>query len=101
MKTRLAIATVLFLGAGAGLALAEDAQTVLSDIHKDNQMEIRMGKLAQEKGQSADVRSFGERLVKDHQDADDKVKTLAEKQGIVLEPSNKIMQTMRDHDIDT
>src|SRR5688572_22786392 len=46
---------------------------VLSDLHKTNQKEIQLGQLAQQKGASAEVRNFGQHLIKDHQEADAKV----------------------------
>jgi len=100
MKTNRVVVVAMLLGAGIQVGFAEDAQSVLSDLHKSNQMEIRMGELAKEKGQSADVRSFGGRLVKDHGEADEKVKTLADKQGIVLEPTGKLMKAIHNHDIE-
>ncbi len=66
---------------------AEDqlkSQEVLSDLHHANQVEIQMGKLAKEKGSSENVRQYGERLMKDHQEADREIQTLAEKNGITL-----------------
>ncbi|HVO33894.1 MAG TPA: DUF4142 domain-containing protein [Elusimicrobiota bacterium] len=74
----------------AGMAMpawcAEDTATkVLSDLHHTNQMEIQMGMMAEQKGQSPDVKSFGSKLVKDHQDADNEVVSLAKKDDITLE----------------
>ena len=43
---------------------------VASRIHLVNEMEIKMGKMAREKGTTADVTNFGERLMKDHAAAD-------------------------------
>ena len=60
------------------------AQKILSDLHHANQMEIVMGQMAKDKGASEQVRSYGDRLVKDHQDADQKVQQLAKKDGITL-----------------
>jgi putative membrane protein len=88
MKTQLM--TGILVCMGASLVFAESAQSVLTDIHKANLMEIRMGKIAEEKGQSADMRSYGETLVKNHEEADQKVKDLADKQGITLEPTGKV-----------
>ena len=43
---------------------------VLSDLHQDNQNEIEMGRMAKKKGSSEQVRSYGDQVLKDHQDAD-------------------------------
>jgi putative membrane protein len=59
-------------------------QQVLSKMHHVNQMEIRMGELAMQKGRSQDVRNFGRRLRNDHQMADRRVTNLAAREGIRL-----------------
>jgi putative membrane protein len=64
-------------------ASAQTAQ-VLTKLHQSNQMEIAAGKLAQEKGQSKDVKSFGKTLVTDHSAADKKVMALAKEEKIDL-----------------
>jgi putative membrane protein len=53
-------------------------------MHLVNQMEIQVGKLAQEKGQSEQVRQFGQRLAQAHRDVDQEVRSLARRQGIEL-----------------
>jgi putative membrane protein len=84
-RSILAIAVLGVFGAGAGAARADDqAVKVLSDLHHANQMEIHMGKMAKEKSQSSDVQAYGDKLVKDHQDADDKVLKIAKDDGITL-----------------
>jgi putative membrane protein len=42
-----------------------------------NMTEVQLGKIAQEKGLVADVKSFGERMVKDHSKLNDDLKTAA------------------------
>jgi putative membrane protein len=80
----------IFAVLGTGTAQAADkeatAQTaeVLNKLHHSNQMEIAAGKLAQEKGQSKDVKSFGKILVTDHSAADKKVMALAKDEKIDL-----------------
>jgi len=51
-------------------------------LHHVNQDEIAAGKLAQQKGQSADIKSYGKQLVDDHTKADADVKAAATKAGI-------------------
>jgi predicted outer membrane protein len=58
--------------------------TVLMKMHRTNQLEIRVGKLAQSRGSTAKVRSFGATLVKDHTANDQKVVALAKKLGVSL-----------------
>ncbi len=59
---------------------------------KGGMMEVALGKLTSEKGQSAGVKKFGERMVTDHSKANNDLKAIAEKKGFKLpskEPSEK------------
>ena len=59
---------------------------------KGGTMEIAMGRLAEQNGQSEDVKSFGKRMVTDHGKANDELKSIAAKKGVKLpgkEPSEK------------
>ena len=85
------VAVALVIAGGAHAA--EDTATVLGKLHHSNQMEIEMGKLAQQKGQSKDVKSFGKTLVTDHTAADNKVAALAKQEKIDLMAS---MPPMKD-----
>ena len=55
---------------GAQTATKED-QTFVTKAIEGNLAEISMGKLAQEKGQSQDVKNFGAMLVHDHTERPD------------------------------
>ena len=46
--------------------------------------EVAMGKLAQDKGSSSDVKEFGSHMVMDHSKANDKLKAIAAKKGVTL-----------------
>jgi putative membrane protein len=46
--------------------------------------EVELGKLASEKGQSDEVKKFGQRMVDDHSKANDQLKQLAESKGMTL-----------------
>ncbi|SRR5260221_5774271 len=46
--------------------------------------EMQLGRLAQEKGTSADVKQFGSRMVKDHSRNNDELKTLAQQKGVAV-----------------
>ena len=76
------VAVALMIADVAGAA--DDTATVLGKLHHSNQMEIEMEKLAQEKGQSKGVKSFGKTLVTDHTAADKKVAALAKQEKIDL-----------------
>lgn len=70
---------------------ASAANMVLADLHKNNLMEIEMGKLAQDKGQSESVKNYGEMLVKDHEDAQKKVEELANQLDVKLPAKDEVM----------
>jgi putative membrane protein len=95
------IVTVLSL---AGVAMAEDApakkssslsvkdKTFMKKAAKGGMMEVAMGNLAEQNGQSEDVKSFGKRMVTDHSKANDELKSIASKKGVQLpskEPTTK------------
>lgn len=46
--------------------------------------EVEMGKLAQQNGQSQDVKDFGKRMVDDHTKANDQLKQLASQKGVSI-----------------
>jgi putative membrane protein len=61
------------------------AQQFLSHLHHTNQMEIKMGQMAEQKGNSVAVRVYGSRLIQDRQNADKGITVLAQKYGFTLE----------------
>ncbi|WP_276499562.1 DUF4142 domain-containing protein [Pontibacter litorisediminis] len=69
----------------------EDQMTDMSDFMtkaaSGGMMEVELGKMAQEKGQHADVKSFGQMMVTDHSKANEELKSLAQKKNIVLPDS--------------
>lgn len=59
-------------------------ETVLSNMHHVNQMEISMGNMAVKRGESQEVKNFGRQLKSDHQFNDKQVTDLAKRDGIHL-----------------
>jgi putative membrane protein len=51
---------------------------------KGGMMEVSMGKMAAQKGQSSEVKQFGSRMVSDHSKANNELKSVASKKGITL-----------------
>jgi putative membrane protein len=106
----------------AGLAMAEDSPTAKSSslnvkdktfmkkAARGGMMEVATGKLAEQNGQSDDVKSFGKRMVTDHSKANDELKSIAAKKGVKLpnkEPTEKwssdkayINMMVKDHEKD-
>jgi putative membrane protein len=65
----LALAVVSFSFAGLAMAqnpLSAKDRAFMKKAAKGGMMEVAMGKLAEQNGQSDDVKSFGKRLVTDH-----------------------------------
>jgi putative membrane protein len=58
-------------------------------------MEVQLGKLAQKKASSKDVKDFGALMVKDHSKANDQLKSVAKKNNITL--SKKLMDKHQKH----
>ena len=58
---------------------------VLAKLHQTNQNEINAGHLAQSNSQSPAVKQYGEKLVQDHQQADQKVQQIASQLKVNLE----------------
>ncbi len=88
----------------AGVALAQESsaakssslsakdKTFMKKAAKGGTMEVTMGRLAEQNGQSDDVKSFGKRMVTDHSKANEELKSIAAQKGVKLqskEPSEK------------
>jgi putative membrane protein len=63
--------------AGGSSGLSVKDKMFMKKAAKGGMMEVAMGKLADEKGQSEDVKSFGKRMVADHSKANDELKKIA------------------------
>jgi putative membrane protein len=80
-----AIFTLAFTLAGARAAdVALSSATVLQDLHRSNQEAMVMGRLAQEKGFTQEMRRFGDILFYDHRSAERKVVKLSKSEGVQL-----------------
>ncbi len=71
----------------AGLAMAQNPfsakdRAFMKNAAKGGIMEVAMGKLAEQNGQSDDVKSFVKRMVTDHSKANDELKSIAQQKGI-------------------
>jgi len=65
-------------------SLSEKDKTFMKKAAKGGTMEVAMGQVAEQKGQSEDVKSFGKRMVTDHSKANDELKSIASKKGVQL-----------------
>lgn len=73
----------------------EDISDFMTKVASSGMMEVELGKLAQEKGTSQDVKNFGQMMVTDHTKANDNLKQLAMQKNIVLPDS--MGQAHMDH----
>jgi putative membrane protein len=65
-------------------SLSAKDKTFMRKAAKGGMMEVAMGKVAEQKAQSDDVKSFGQRMVTDHGKANDELKSIASKKGVEL-----------------
>jgi putative membrane protein len=70
--------------ATGGSSLSEKDKTFMKKAAKGGMMEVAMGRVAEQKAQSEDVKSFGKRMVTDHSKANDELKSIASKKGFQL-----------------
>src|SRR5215510_2881320 len=68
----------------SGSSLSEKDKTFMKKAAKGGMREVAMGQVAEQKGQSEDVKSFGKRMVTDHSKANDELKSIASKKGFQL-----------------
>lgn len=68
----------------APAALSAKDKTFMKNAAKGGMEEVSMGNMAQQKGQSADVKNFGKRMVTDHTRANNELMALAAKKGVAL-----------------
>lgn len=74
------------------------AHHFLMEAAQGGMMEVKMGQLAVEKGQSPAVKEFGRRLVADHTKANEELKQIAQTKGVELpKASSKKHDKMIDH----
>ena len=65
-------------------SLSVKDKTFMKKAAKGGMMEVAMGNLAEQNGQSDDVKSFGKRMVTDHSKANDELKSIASRKGVTL-----------------
>jgi putative membrane protein len=70
--------------AGKSSSVSEKDKTFMKKAAKGGMMEVAMGRLAEQKGQSEDVKSFGKRMVTDHSKANDELKKIAAGKNVKL-----------------
>jgi putative membrane protein len=79
---RICVAVALLTAATSAFAQDRAEKAFLQRAIEGNYAEIQMGQLAQQKGQSDGVKSYGQRLVTDHRDANNKALSVAKEVGL-------------------
>src|SRR5215211_7572150 len=87
----IALAAALVCSAPPAFAQGKAGQAFLKKAMEGNLAEVEMGKLAQQKGASDGVRSFGQQLEQDHAAANDKAAAVAKEMSMTppTEPNKK------------
>src|SRR6476646_6181963 len=96
LASGMAVASVPAYAQSTNTATKED-QTFLTKAIEGNLAEIEMGKLAQDKAQSQELKDFGAMLVKDHTDANTKAMDLAKQINLTV-PTQPTKKQMTEHD---
>jgi putative membrane protein len=76
-------------------ALSAKDKTFMKKAAKGGMMEVAMGKLAEQDGQSDDVKSFGKRMITDHSKANDELKSIAQQKGVKLPSKSQLKNGAR------
>ena len=69
---------------GDQMQVAQEDMDFAKEAAQGGLMEVRLGELAQEQAKAPAVKDFGQRMVQDHGEANDKLKQIAEQKGIEL-----------------
>jgi len=69
---------------GMGVLVGKSDEQFITKAAQGGMMEVEVGKLAQEKGSSNEVKELGKKLEQDHSKANDQLKQLAENKNVPL-----------------
>jgi putative membrane protein len=84
----------------ATAALSDKDKSFMKEAAKGGTMEVDMGKMAQQKGKSADVKKFGSTMVADHTKANNELMGIAKKKGVDLSKEKGKMMKLSDATFD-
>src|SRR4051812_9247750 len=79
------------------MPVSKDASDFAVEAASGGLMEVELGKIAQEKATNPRIKEFGAMMVKDHSDANEQLKSLAQQKNITL-PANVSDKQQKDID---
>lgn len=91
MNKLASVALATLLGS-AGAAYAATQQPFITRAIQADLAEVQMGKLAQQRGTTQQVTSFGQMLTNDHQASEQKARQVAKQMGVKPPTSPSVMQ---------
>ena len=91
MKLLAGAAMAALLVSGSAWAQDKASQSFLTEAIQGNLAEVQMGQLAQKNGSSDAVKQFGQMLVKDHSESNQKAISVAKSMGVTppIQPNSK------------
>jgi putative membrane protein len=92
MKRLATVSMMMLIPLAAAWAADNPDATFYKHAAEGGIAEVEMGNLAQKKSHSQAVKDFGAMMVKDHSEANDKLKTVAESKGVSLPTSASVGQ---------
>jgi len=84
----------------AAAALSAKDKSFMKEAAQGGMMEVDMGKMAQQKGKSADVKKIGGTMVSDHSKANAELMGIAKKKGVDLSKEKAKMKHLNDANFD-
>lgn len=94
LKKASSLSLAILLAAGAGLAQAADKLSpaeFVDDASAKGIAEIEAGKLALEKSQSQDIKTFAQSMIDDHTKANEQLKSLAQEKKLKVSTDAELM----------
>jgi putative membrane protein len=80
--------------------LSDKDKSFMKEAAKGGMMEVDMGKMAQQKGKSADVKKIGGTMVADHTKANNELMGIAKKKGVDLSKEKPATHSIGDANFD-
>ncbi len=84
----------------ATAALSDKDKAFMKEAAKGGMLEVDMGKMAQQKGKSAEVKKIGGTMVADHNKANNELMAIAKKKGVDLSKEKAPKHSMGDANFD-